>query len=53
MSTQVQKPQISILLFLNEEGLAAILNPFITVCVNFGYPIKLEYSGVFPGAHVT
>lgn len=45
MSTQVQKPHISVPLLKKEEGLAAILNPFITVCVNFGYRIQLQYLG--------
>lgn len=52
MSTQVQKPQILIPLFKNEEGLAAIRNPFIMVCVNSGDPVKVYYAGISPGPHV-
>lgn len=39
MSTQVQKPQLILSLFKNEEGPGALLNPCIMVCVNFGCPI--------------
>lgn len=47
MSTQVEKAQTLTPLLKNKEGLPAVLNPFTTVCVYFGYLIKLYYTRIF------
>lgn len=41
MSTQVQKPQLILTVFKNEEEPGALLNPGITVCGSFSFPIVL------------
>lgn len=54
MSTQVQKPQLILTVFKNEEGPGALLNPGIMVCGSFSFPIVLyrdlswtSYSSTF------